>query len=329
MSLFDFSVIFTPNQNKLQYMKTALLILSFFLVGTSFANDPADSLKIFEDQLRQLDSIENALHYKTGKILLADTKVTINVPENFKFLEAKEARYVLEELWGNLKGQTALGMLVPKNEMAAIASYAFVVEYSDMGYVKDDDAQEINYDELLKELQDEAIEDNKERQAAGISSMFLVGWAAKPYYDQSRNVLHWAKEFSSPGEESHTLNYDVRVLGRHGVLILQAVSNVNQLDSVKQSINPLLGAVAFTEGNRYADFNETTDNVAAWTIGGLVAGKMLVKGGFFAFIAKFFKIIVVGFIALGGAIVKRFRNRKTAVEPAPVYQQADPEQTPV
>jgi uncharacterized membrane-anchored protein len=307
-------------------MKTTLLILSFFLVGNAFANDPTDSLQQIEEQLRQLDSIDKKLHYKTGRLSLADNKVVINVPEHFKFLDAKEARYVLEELWGNLKGQTALGMLVPKDEMAAIANYAFVVEYDEMGYVKDDDAQDINYNELLAELKKDAIESNKEREAQGVSSLFLVGWASAPFYDKERNVLHWAKEFSTPESESNTLNYDVRVLGRHGVLILQAVSSMDHLDSVKQNINPLLGSVAFTDGNRYADFNESTDNVAAWTIGGLVAGKMLAKAGFFAFIGKFLKIIVLGAIALGGAVVKYFRNRKSNPEPVPAYENTEAEQ---
>ena len=96
------------------------------------------------------------------------------------------------------------------------------------------------------------------------------------------------------GSEDNTLNYDVRVLGRKGVLVLQAVSGISQLDSVKQNIDPLLHAVAFTDGNKYSDFDASTDEIAAWTIGSLVAGKVLAKAGFFAFILKFGKLFVIG-----------------------------------
>ena len=42
-----------------------------------------------------------------------------------------------------------------------------------------------------------------------------------------------------------------------------------------------------------ADFDSKIDNVAAWTIGGLVAGKVLAKAGFFAIILKFIKPLLL------------------------------------
>ncbi|MEI9946724.1 MAG: DUF2167 domain-containing protein [Chitinophagaceae bacterium] len=53
----------------------------------------------------------------------------------------------------------------------------------------------------------------------------------------------------------------------------------------------------FTDGNRYADFNDNTDKVAAYTVGGLVAGKILLKIGFFA---KFWKLILLAIAGIGG-----------------------------
>lgn len=284
-----------------------------------FANDPTDSLALLNAQLKKIDSIERSLHYKTGTVTLSNGIATINIPQSFKFLEAAEAKYIVEDIWGNLKGQTLLGMLVPAGSAAVIADYAFIVEYQDMGYVKDEDADKINYDDLLEQMKKEGVEANEERRKAGIPAMNLMGWASEPYYDKAKNVLHWAKEFKVEGYDENTLNYDVRVLGRKGVLVLKAVSDMAQLDSVKQNINPLLSAVAFTDGNRYADFDSKTDNVAAWTIGGLVAGKVLAKAGFFAVIMKFLKFILLGIAALGSAIWKFIKGRKKE-EPALAYE---------
>lgn len=299
----------------------ALLVLSCSL----FAKYPGDSTEAIADILRRMDSIESSLHYKTGKIMLQGGTISVNVPAGFKFLESAEAKYVVEDLWGNPPDGTApLGLLMPANASPLTGeSYAFIVTYDNLGYVKDDDASDINYDDLLKEIKETNIKSNEERAKQQLSTMNIVGWAARPYYDKDKKVLHWAKEYSVTGETDHTLNYDVRILGRKGVLTLQAVAPMDQLDSVNAHINDVLAMVAFTDGNRYSDFDSGTDDVAAWTIGGLVAGKILAKVGFFAVILKFFKFIILG-LAVAGVAIWRFitGRRKKRAEDEYVYEPA-------
>ena len=67
----------------------------------------------------------------------------------------------------------------------------------------------------------------------------------------------------------------------------------------------ILASVDFTSGNRYADFNPDIDEVAAYGIGGLIAGKILAKAGFFAVILKFWKFIAIGAVALFGGFRKK------------------------
>src|SRR5688572_24195219 len=112
-------------------MRVALLSLLVLFTTPLFASDPVDSLQLLDAQLKKIDSIESNLHYKTGKITLSNGIATINVPQHFKFLDAAEAKYILEDVWGNLEGQTPLGMLVPANRGASIADYAFIIEYQD------------------------------------------------------------------------------------------------------------------------------------------------------------------------------------------------------
>ncbi len=82
------------------------------------------------------------------------------------------------------------------------------------GYVKDTDADDINYDDLLKDLKEGQKKANLERKKLGYGDMNIVGWASKPFYDKQNKVLHWAKELSSSrSNEDNTLNYDIRVLG--------------------------------------------------------------------------------------------------------------------
>jgi uncharacterized membrane-anchored protein len=76
----------------------------------------------------------------------------------------------------------------------------------------------------------------------------------------------------------------------------------------------MIGSVRFDEGYAYADFDPIRDRVSDWTIGGLVAGSILAKSGFFAklgvLLLKFWKIIAVGAVAIAAGIKKIFGSKK-------------------
>lgn len=295
-------------------MRKIVFVTALLTSLHAFAGDPKDSTQQLMAAMAKIDSIEAKMHYKTGTVTLQNGLATINIAPRFKYLDSADARYILEDVWGNLKGQSVLGMIVPADAKAAITDYAFLVEYEPMGYVKDDDAEDINYDDLLKDMKKGTNEANEERRKAGIETMELIGWAAKPYYDKQRKLLYWAKEFRVEGSEENTLNYDIRVLGRKGVLILQAVSGMSQLDSVNKNIANILGMVSFHNGNRYQDFDSKIDNVAAWTIGGLVAGKIIAKVGFFALILKNIKLIALAIAGFGGGVWRFITGKKKKEE---------------
>jgi uncharacterized membrane-anchored protein len=314
-------------------MNLRLLTLPLLLVLSicASANAPADSAEIYQkayDHLR--DSVNKALLYSTGKIKPEGGHVTLNVPEGFKYLNKDQSKYVLTKLWGNPESSSekVIGMIFPENSgPLADSSYAFVITYSEIGYVKDEDADKINYDEMLKNIQEDEKAENEKRTKAGYPAIHLVGWAQKPYYDRQRKVLHWAKELKFGEEEGpNTLNYEIRILGRKGMLSLNAVGKMYDLPQVNANISKVLAVASFTEGNSYFDFDPKVDHVAAWTIGALVAGKLLAKAGIFAlivkFLAPFWKFIVIAFAGIG-AWFKRRLGRKKEVN---VYQPSQPEE---
>lgn len=287
-------------------MKKTLLSLFLFIgcVGLNFSQEE-DSTMV------TIAAIEKSLHYQTGKIEFLNENAVLNVPKGFKFLDAKQAQYVMADLWGNPADPTLLGALVPETKgVLGNDSWLFTINYDGMGFVKDDDAKDMDYDELLVEIQDDIKAQNEERQKQGFATAELVGWASKPFYDENKKVLHWAKEFKFSDSDINTLNYDLRVLGRKGVFILSAVAPVEQLPEVKANMENVISSIQFSEGNTYFDFDSSTDSVATWTIGGLVAGKVLAKVGFFAILAKFGKFILVGLIAAFAGIKKFVFGKK-------------------
>ncbi|HEY0740821.1 MAG TPA: DUF2167 domain-containing protein [Chryseosolibacter sp.] len=284
-------------------MKKSLVFL--FVLATHLALSQALDSSFFS-----IDSLESSFKYQTGEIRFDNGIGQIHVPRGFRYLDSKQAGIVLQDLWGNPDGGGTLGMLVPENiGLLADNSWAFIITYDEMGYVKDDDADEIDYDELLEEMQTDITAENEERMKAGYDKLSLVGWASKPYYDADKKVLHWAKEIKFGENEFNTLNYNVRVLGRKGVVVLNAVSSMNELAQVQASIDPVLSSFTFADGYAYSDFNPEIDEVAAWTIGGLVAGKVLAKVGVFAFLLKYLKFIVIGIGALATGAWKWYRRK--------------------
>ena len=254
-----------------------------------------------------MDSVNTAMKYETGTVKLSNGIAVLNVPKTFKYLNAEQSKFVINKVWGNPERDDVLGMLFPADgHPFADSSYAFIISYDAIGYVKDEDADKIDYNDLLKEIRDSEAEANKERAANGYEPIHMMGWASQPFYDKNKKVLHWAKElkFGSSADET-TLNYDIRVLGRKGILSLNAVASMSGLPMVKKDIDPVLFMAQFTDGNRYEQFDSNIDEVAAYTIGGLVAGKVLLKVGFWAMLLKFWKLIIGGIIAAFYG-VKRF-----------------------
>jgi uncharacterized membrane-anchored protein len=295
-------------------MKKTFLLLTFLYCSfaSMFAQTAQDSVVLaMQAYQAYADSIDATMKYEKGVIKLSNGIATIKVPAGYKYLDAKQSNYVLTELWGNPDRGSSLGMLFPEHAgPMSDSSWCFNIEYDEIGYVEDDDAEDIDYEELLTTMRQEVSDANTERVSQGYEKVELIGWASKPFYDADKKILHWAKEVKFGETEENTLNYNVRVLGRKGVLILNAIASMNDLKAVKSNVGAVTNIVAFTDGNKYENFNPDIDQVAAYSIGGLVAGKVLAKVGFFAVLLKFWKVIAIAFAGAGTSLWKWFKGRR-------------------
>lgn len=277
---------------------------------------PQEQLESLIKEMKEHEEIASKLKFQQGEIKLKDGLATLKVPANFRYLDPDQTDTVLVQLWGNPPSQEkTLGMLFPAEiSPASPESWGVVITYDEDGYVKDDEASSINYDDLLKEMQEGTREANQERTKQGYDAVELIGWAAPPRYDQAAHKLYWAKELSFGGAPEHTLNYDIRALGRRGVLSLNAVASMSQLQTIQKDMQQVLGFVEFNEGHRYGDYVAGMDKVAAYGIGGLIAGKLAAKAGLFklllVFAAKFWKLLVVAAVAIGAFVKKLLSGRK-------------------
>lgn len=164
-------------------------------------------------------------------------------------------------------------------------------------------------------MQESIRDGNAERTEQGYVSYELVGWAKTPYYDTESKKLYWAQRLKFGDETEETLNYEIRILGRSGVIDLNVVASMSSLEMVHGRIGEILGLVQFNPGNTYAEFNENTDKVAAYGLTGLIAGGVLAKVGFFKWLLisllDFKKFVIIGAVALFAAVVGFFRRRQS------------------
>lgn len=221
------------------------------------------------------DSLIAAFQWQTGAIELADGVATVDVPSSHKFLAADQAYHLLVDIWQNPPEITddLLGVVLQADADVYDDRPAYVVYYEENGYVHDRDAGRIDYDAKLRDMIREDSLNNEQRRAAGYSGLQLIGWASPPYYDRSRKALHWAKELVSDGSERNVLNYNIRILGRHGVLVINAISTMDHLDEVNQELPVVLGMAAFNDGYRHDQYDPAIDGASSKGLGSLIDGK--------------------------------------------------------
>lgn len=169
---------------------------------------------------------------------------TITVPTGFTFT-GKEGTIKMMELYGNLTSGQEGGYLAPQDH-----SWFAVFEFDEVGYVKDDEKDKLDADEILKQLKDGQKETNKELARRGMETLEVIGWKTPPFYNPTTNNLEWAilLRTASGGE---TLNYKTKALGRKGVMDVVLVCDEKQLDAVLPQFQDLLKGFAFNPGHTY------------------------------------------------------------------------------
>lgn len=264
-----------------------------------------------EKQTAWAQTLWDSLDKQHGVIKIEEAGAVLTIPEDFYYLNPKDSEKVLVEVWANPPGQKTLGMLFPIDMTPFDPSaWAVTIEYEEDGYVSDEDADEINYQELLSQMKEDTSTSSEARVKEGYNPITLLGWASPPYYDADKKKLHWAKEIKFGNQEKNTLNYNIRVLGRKGVLVLNFIAGMDQKAIIDSNIDTVLALAEFDQGSKYSDFNPDMDKVAAYGIGALVAGKVIAKTGFLAvalvFLKKFGFILIVAL----GAFLKRIFSKK-------------------
>jgi uncharacterized membrane-anchored protein len=312
-------------------MRFATLVPLIFSTSLIFAQETPklESEKPTQEQMEaaykaHVQELTKDLHYQEGTAELPGGMAHLDLPKGFRYLNPADAKKVVVDLWGNppQSANDILGLVVPAGEeIASPESWAIVLSFEEDGYVSDKDADKIDYNDLLSQLKENSKKSNEARKAQGYDTMELTGWAVAPRYDHDSKVLYWAKRYAVPDADEDTLNYDVRVLGRRGVLSLNGVAGIGRVNDIEAATPAIVSMVQFNDGHKYAQYNPSTDKEADYSLAGLVlggavaakvAGKvgLLAKLGAILVAAK--KFVVLGIVAVFAFIKKIFGRKSEA-----------------
>ena len=110
---------------------------------------------------------------------MEDGLATLEVPETFRYLGPEDSKLEFSKTFGgNPPRPLTLGMLFPADvSPAQKEGWGVIVTYEEDGYVEDDEAADLDYDDLLAEMKQDTLDANEQRTEMGYEPIELVGWA--------------------------------------------------------------------------------------------------------------------------------------------------------
>jgi len=278
--------------------------------GEALAQDKVEESSSAAAAAPEAPAWQDELSRRTGVIAIPEAKASLNLTDDYYFLGAADSKKVLTEGWGNPPAAVndVLGMIFPARfKPLDEGAWAAVVTYDASGYVSDKDAKTADYAKLLRQMRENEAASNAERSRLGYATLRVEGWAEPPTYDPATHTVVWAKDLLfSDADGRHTLNYDIRVLGRRGVLSLNVVAALTDLADVRAAAQRIGRIAVYNTGERYADHG-MWDKKAAYGVAGLVAAGVGVaavkKVGLLALLLAFAK---KGFIVIAAGAAAAF-----------------------
>lgn len=288
----------TPNCSGL--LRTALALSIVCAAGPALAQEAAPS-----------EPPPLAWSHGPGTARIGDDLAQLELGEGFVWLDAAGTAKFLELTQNPTRG----------NELAIVASkvegedWFLVFEYDGIGYVRDDEKDDLDAEAMLTSIREGNELANEERRKRGWSTMEIVAWQEPPHYDEATQNLTWAIVGESP--DGRTVNKLTKLLGRRGVMTVTLVASPEQFAAASAGADSLLAGYAFQPGNTYAEYVEGSDSVAEMGLTALVvggAGAALIKSGL---LGKIWKFLVAGLVVAGGALGRLFGRGKEAGPGAP------------
>lgn len=247
------------------------------------------------------------LPWKKGPITVQlGNQATLDVPKGYAFLDPAGTRE-FNEVAHNPSSEADEYTLAGGDWVAFFS-------YDDVGYVKDDET--IDADAILDNIREGTAAANKERRTRGWGEMSILGWSARPEYDTQLKSLAWSILGEDLSDHQKVVNYNTRLLGRHGVMSVVVVTDPETLAADIADFKRRVEGFQFVAGESYGEY-QPGDHVAAYGLAALITGgaaAVAAKKGLFTviggFLAAAWKFVLVGLVAVGTWFKSFFKTKR-------------------
>ncbi len=278
----------------MKQLQNSLFTIILLLSTPVFADTPSPEQQHANEVLKSLKWVMGPQKAPAG------ANATFNVAKGYMFLNPADTKRLMELMQNLSSGEEHF---FSPDDMHWFA----VFEFEDIGYVKDD--EKIDAEALLASIKAGTEEANKEKRSRGWPTMTIAGWKYPPRYDTQTKQLEWAID-ARDDKNNQIVNFNTRLLGRHGVTSVTLVVAPDKLDAAVGEFKAALKGYEFNAGGRYQEF-APGDKVAEYGLAALVAGgtaAALVKTGAGKWL---WKLLVAGGIAALAGLKAFFGRKKT------------------
>lgn len=171
----------------------------------------------------------------------------VQIPAGYVAADGSDTRLLMEGM-GNPPSHDEVGLIAPDG-----LDWFVVFEFSNTGYVKDDEKSSLDADAILASLVKANNQANEARKKMGFGPLTILGWEQQPHYDILTNNLTWAIRGREDGG-SLVINHNTRLLGRSGVMRVTLVGSPDVLPRIMRDYRARLGTFTFNAGHRYSEF---------------------------------------------------------------------------
>ena len=251
---------------------------------------PADG----SDSIGSAGDIEAKLppHINGPQLVDLGHDTEINLPAGMILFEHAEAKKILEQSGDHADNVNAIIVKLG-------ADWMVVVEYEDVGYVTDTDADQLDANELFSQYQEGTRQQNERRRTLGVPELFLDGWSQMPQSDKAKHHLVWGLKAHTDGPEGGpVINFFTRILGRHGYMSVDLIDSPDTLEASKVETAGLMIGTRFKTGFTYEDHQEGDKSsgmgLRALVVGG--TGLAVMKAAKTGILIKLLLVFKKGFI---------------------------------
>ena len=250
---------------------------------------------------------------------------TIDLDPDFIFLDGENTQQMATD-YGDYVSGLEIGSIFPMDESQ---TWAVFFDYEEIGHIEDAEKEKIDAKALLKSYKEGAKEDNKDREPG--ERFYVTGWDIEPHYDEETHRLTWSLLLEDENDLTF-LNYNTLLLTREGNISVVLVTDPENREADKELLNDqILSKLEVTEGNRYEDFDKSTDTVSENGLNSLILGDaglgVAQKVGLFAvillFLRKFGVIIIAGLAGLWAFLRKKKKQQPVSFEQEPELEELE------